>query len=309
MSIWEEKGNNEYYEHYRASKHSKDLRKWVNEAYSAVSQFLDKDWLDNMRNSDFYSRLWELEIAEWLMLTGLKITPTNGSGFDFCIELSDGSKVWIEAVYSYPDEALRKIQEEALASNGVVHDTPREQVALRFSSSIFHKANKVKNKYQKYIGAKDHVMIAVSSFGPDTGMWKTRDIFQLAILPINNQLVHFSRDGSPLDSNAPLPSHEMKNEMQKATGALVRKEFLYPGTEFPHVDAVMFSEASNLQQLLGVFSTSFNEDTNRPHIYQNYSGKRMPEEFTQFFFYHEWKENPPMMTLEMLDPKIKIGTP
>lgn len=97
--------------------------------------------------------------------------------------------------------------------------------------------------------------------------------------------------------------------MKKATGALVRKEFLYPGTEFPHIDAVMFSEASNLQQLLGVFSSSFNEDTNKPHIYQNYSGKQIPEEFTQYFFYHKWDDNPPMVSLDMIEPKIKVGSP
>lgn len=308
MSIWETQGKDEYFEHYRTSEHSKDLRKWVDDAYSKLGQFLDKDWVDNLRNADFYGRLWELEIAEWLMLTGLNMIPTNGVGFDFCVELSDDSKVWIEAVYSYPDEELREIQKEALASNGAVRNTPREQVALRFSSSLFHKANKVKDKYLKYIAEKDLTLIAVSSFGPDAGMWKTRDIFQLAILPINNQLVHFSRDGKPLDPNTPLPSHEVKNQMKKATGALVRKEFLYPGTEFPHIDAVMFSEASNLQQLLGVFSSSFNEDTNKPHIYQNYSGKRIPEEFTQYFFYHEWSDNPPMASMDMVEPKIKVGS-
>lgn len=301
-SIWSESGKDKYYEHYRTSEHSADLRKWVDEAYPKVEQYLDKDWVDNLRNSDFYGRLWELEIAEWLLLTGLTMIPTNGVGFDFCVELADGSKIWIEAAYSYPDEELRKIEQEALASNGAVRNTPREQVALRFSSSLFQKANKIKEKYMGSVGDTDRTLIAVSSFGPDAGMWKTRDIFELAILPINNQVVHFSKDGSPLDPNAPLPSHEIKSEMTKATGALVKKEFLYPGTEFPHIDGVMFSEASNLQKLLGTFSSSFNQDTNTPHIYQNYSGKEIPGEFTKYFYYHKWSENPPMMTLNMVDP-------
>jgi len=302
MSIWNIQGKDKYYEHYRTSEHSIDLRKWVDEAYLKSAQYLDKDWVGNLRNADFYGRLWELEVAEWLLLTGLKMMPTNGVSFDFCVEVEDKSKVWIEAAYSYPDEELRDIEMEALDSNGAVHDTPREQVALRFSSSLFNKANKIKQKYLQSVGDNNYVIIAVSSFGPDAGMWKSRDVFELAILPINHQLVHFSRDGSPLDPKIPLPSHEVKSEMTKATGVLVKKEFLYPGTEFPHIDAAMFSEASNLQQLLGAFSPSFGQDTNTPHIYQNYSGKEIPEEFTRYFYYHKWRENPPMISLDTIDP-------
>ena len=305
MSVWDTEGKDKYYEHYRQSERSEDLHKWVDDAYGKLSQYLDKDFLHNLRNEDFYSRLWELEVAEWLMLTGLKMIPTNGAGFDFCVELDDGSKIWIEAVYSRPDEELREIEKAALASNGAVYNTPREQVALRYSSNLFAKATKIKEKYTKYIGENDYVLIAISSFAPDAGMWKDKDIFQLAVLPIDNQVVHFSTDGKPLD-DTPRPSHEIKSEMKKATGAMVKKEFLYPGTEFPHIDGVMFSEASNLQQLLGTISSSFNEETNTPHIYQNYSGKEIPEDFTKFFYYHKWRENPPMMTLDTIDPSVKL---
>lgn len=306
MSIWNASGTDKYYEHYRVSSNA-DLRNWVDDAYSKLAQYLDRDWVENLRNGDFYARLWELELAEWLVLTGLKLVPTNGVGFDFCIELDSGAKIWIEAVYSYPDEELRKIEMEALASDGQVRNTPREQVALRFSSSLFHKANKIKNKYTKSVADNDYVIIAISSFGLDAGMWKSRDVFQLAILPIDNQLVHFSRDGLPLDPNKPLPSHELKIEMKKATGASVKKEFLYPGLEFTHIDAVMFSEASNLQNLLGGFNSSFSKETNTPHIYQNYSGKKIPNDFTKYFYYHDWIENMPLVTLEMSDPEIEIG--
>lgn len=304
MSIWDTSGKDKYYEHYRTSSHL-DLRRWVDEAYKKLAENLDKDWVDNLRNGDFYSRLWELEMAEWLMLTNLKMLPTNGVGFDFCVELNDGSKIWIEAVYSNPDDELREIQQKALASDGV-QDVPREQVALRYSSSLFHKANKIKEKYLDSVGEDDRVVIAVSSFGPDAGMWKTRDIFELAVLPINFQLIHFSANGEPLNSSVPRPSHQLKTQMAKATGVLVKKEFLYPGTEFPYVDGVIFSEASNLQQLLGTSASWFGQDTNTPHIYQNYSGTKIPEEFTKFFYYHKWLENPPLMSLDIIKPEIEL---
>ncbi|HTK39505.1 MAG TPA: hypothetical protein VL362_01430 [Patescibacteria group bacterium] len=305
MSIWDTPGRDKYYEHCRNSSHS-DLRKWVDEAYVKVAPYLDNGWVDNLRNGDFYSRLWELELAEWFILTGLRLIPTNGIGFDFCIELEDGLKVWIEAVYSYPDDELKEIEQRALASDGEAYDVPREQVALRYSSSLFHKANKIKEKYLSSVGENDRVLIAISSFGPGAGMWKDRDIFQLAILPINFQLVHFSTNGEPLDPTVPRPSHQLKTDMTKATGVKVKKEFLYPGTEFPYVDGVMFSEASNLQQLLGTSSTSFGKDTNTPHIYPNYSGKEIPESFTKFFYYHKWRENQPMMSLDTISPEIEL---
>lgn len=306
MSIWDTAGKHPYYEHYRTSEHE-DLRKWVDSAYSKLAPYLDKDWVDNLRNEDFYSRLWELELAEWLSLTGLTLIPTNGKGFDFCVELQDHSKIWIEAAYSHPDDELREIEKRALASDGKrEYDTPREQVALRYSSSLFQKANKINEKYGESIGENDRVLIAVSSFGPDAGMWKGRDIFQLAILPINHQVVHFSTDGKPLDPDIPRPTHEIKNDMEKATGAIVKKEFLYPGDEFPFIDGVIFSEASNLQVLLGSWSSTFGQDTNTPHVYQNYSGKEIPTEFTKYFFYHSWSENGQFMKLDTTDPEIEL---
>jgi len=69
MSIWDTPGRDKYYEHCRNSSHS-DLRKWVDEAYVKVAPYLDNGWVDNLRNGDFYSRLWELELAEWFILTG-----------------------------------------------------------------------------------------------------------------------------------------------------------------------------------------------------------------------------------------------
>jgi len=307
MSIWDTTGKDKYYEHYRASSNAEDLRKWVDEAYGRLSQFLDSDWVNNLQNEDFYSRLWELEVVEWLSLTGYKLIPSNGSGFDFCVELTDGTKVWIEAVYSQPDDELRKIEKQALDSEGKqAYDVPREQMALRYSSSLFHKSNKIKDKYLDGVGKNDRVLIAVSSYAPDAGMWKDRGIFELAILPINFQLIHFSTNGEPLDPDVVRPTHELKRDMEKATGAVVKKEFLYPGDEFPHIDGVMFSEASNLQQLLGSWSSTFGKETNTPHIYQNYSGKEIPEDFTKFFYYHKWRENPPMMSLDTVDPTIEL---
>lgn len=305
QSIWLVQGKDKNYEHYRTSnsESSQVLRKWVDEAYyeNNLAQYLDKDFVKTFRNEHFYARLWELELAEWLVKTGLKLVPTNGTGPDFCIELDDGTKIWIEAVLSQADEELEQIQRDALASNGSqTYDTPRNQTALRYSSSLVYKADKIKKNYSTLIGKNDYVLIAVSAFAPGA-MRSDIDLFMLAVLPIEYQVVHFSTDGRPLP-DVPRPTHTVKREHAKKSGALVKKEFLYPGEDFPHINGILFSEASNLQQLLGTYSSSFGTTTDTPHVFQSYQSKDLPKEFTSTFYYHKFNNNGDMVSLEQISP-------
>ena len=306
-TIWDTPGKDKYYEHYRTpnSEASKILHSWVDEAYltNNLAQFLDKGFVDKLRNEDFYSRLWELEVAEWLQKTGLKLMPTNGKGPDFCIELGDGRKIWVEAVLARADEELEQIQRKALASNGKkAYNTPRDQTALRYSSVLVAKAAKIKAKYVSYIGKDDYVLIATSAFAPGA-MLSDIDLFMLAVLPIEYQVVHFSTDGTPLDPSVLRPTHTVKREHSKKSGALVRKEFIYPGEDFPHINGILFSEASNLQGLLGTISNGFNKSTDTPHIFQSYTSSDLPEEFTRIFYFHKFRNNGDLVSLEMLEPK------
>lgn len=306
-TIWAE-GKDKYYEHYRLSKSetSEILRKWVDEAYytNGLEKYLDKNFIKELRDNDFYARLWELEVAEWLEKTGLKMIPTNGVGFDFCLELPDGKKVWIEAVIAKEDDELKEIQQEAFKSSSHAFNTPREQFALRYSSALFTKATKINDKYKEIIGEDDYVLIAVSGYSMSM-LGSSIDLFILGILPIDFQVVHIPTDGKPLDPSVARPTHTVKQAYLKKTGASVKKEFLYPGDSFPFIDGVMFSEASNLQQLLGVGSASFNEETDCPHVFENYSGKRLPEDFTRYFYHHAFTDNGDMVTLEMKEPTAK----
>lgn len=307
QSVWGLQGKDKNYEHYRVydSESSNILRKWVDDAYyeNNLAKYLDKDFVKTLRNEHFYARLWELEIAEWLVKTGLELVPTNGVGPDFCIELSNGSKIWIEAVLSQADEELEQLQRDALASNGKVYDTPRNQTALRYSSSLVYKADKIKNNYASIIGKDDYVLIAVSAYAPGA-MRSDIDLFMLAVLPIEYQVVHFSTDGNPLP-DVPRPTHTLKREHAKKSGVLVKKEFLYPGEDFPHISGILFSEASNLQQLLGSYSSNFGVETDTPHLFQSYMSKDLPKEFTDTFYYHKFKDSGDLVSLEQLDPVSK----
>ena len=87
FSVWSLLGKDMYYEHYRLSPHLQEFRVWLDSTYSAdnTATFLDKDFLHQLRNNDFFARLWELELARWLIATGLKLLPKKGKGPDFCI--------------------------------------------------------------------------------------------------------------------------------------------------------------------------------------------------------------------------------
>ena len=301
------KGKDKYYEHYRlsSSQSSQDLRNWVDQAYfiDNLAQYLDKDFAKNLRDTDFYGRLWELEVVEWLRKTGLALAPTNGKGPDFCLQLNDGNKIWVEAVLSRPDQELKDIEQEALASNGQLYNTPREQTALRYSTSLVGKAKKIKADYlTKYVSKDDYIIIAVSAFAPGA-MRPDMDLFMLSILPIDHQVVYFPLNGKTLDETTPRPTHTLKTEHAKKSGALVKKEFIYPGSDFPYINGVLFSEASNLQQLLGACSSRFDAETNTPHIFQNYSSRGLPAEFTDAFYYHKFRNNGDLVTLDCFDPK------
>ena len=134
------------------------------------------------------------------------------------------------------------------------------------------------------------------------------DFFMLAVLPIEYPIIYFSPEGKSLDNKITRPTHTVSNEYskKKKSGASVKKEFLYPGDHFPHINGILFSEASNLQQLLGSSSSAFNDSTNTPHIFQNYKSRNLPKSLTDSFYLHKFKDNELTVSLETIPPKMIV---
>lgn len=308
-TIWTQVGSDNNYEWYRTHDTFKELRAWMDKAYykENLLLYLDDSFLDQLRNHDFFARLWELELAEWLFLTKLKLVPTKGFGPDFCIDMKN-RKVWIEAILATPDEDLISIHEAMLKSGGM-YDYPSHQMTLRYSSALFTKATKIKKSYidKGLIGSEDIVLIAISGFPPTGALSPDIEHFQRAIIPMGDPVIHLTTDGSPLDGSIPRTTHTSMPSQKKKNGATVLKQFLYPGDNFPFIDGVLFTEASNLQSLLGVISSGFGEFTNIPHIFPNYSSKKIiPTMLTDNFYIHKFVDNRPLISLETIDPKIKL---
>ncbi|HKU18106.1 MAG TPA: hypothetical protein VJP80_02425 [Candidatus Saccharimonadales bacterium] len=314
QSVWAVEGKDKNFQHYRTDQRWQDLRKWVDDAYygRGLNAVLDKNFVEQLQNHDFFARLWELELAEWLYLARLKLIPTKGKGPDFCVELPDGRKVWIEAVLATADEKMDKQWRSRIGEPGLapMYHFPKDENWLRYGSSLYTKATKIKAKYidKGMVDANDFMLIAISAFPPGA-LHSDIEHFMRAALPIGDPVVHFSTDGKPLDPNVTRSTHTDKVEHTKENGTPVLKQFLYPGTYFPFIDGVLFSEASNLQGLLGVvFNSRFDDTTNTPHIFPNHaSQKSLPDTLTDNFYLHEFAEdNPAFMSLRMIDPKKKL---
>lgn len=309
-SVWTAEGKDKNFQHYRTGDW-KDLRKWVDDAYykKGLSAILDKSFVDQLQNHDFFARLWELELAKCLSMAGLSLTPTNGSGPDFLIELSDSRRLWIEAILATPDIEMDKRWRERIAKPGElaqIYDFPKDENALRYASSLVTKGEKIKDKYldKGIISPDDIVLIAVSGFPPGA-LHSDIEHFMRAALPMGDPVVHISTNGEPLDPRVTRATHTEKTEYIKGNGSSVLKQFLYPGTYFPHIDGVLFTEASNLQGLLGTGSSRFDDSTSIPHIFPNHaSQKELPTEFTDNFYLHEFTENDQaLMSLMTIEPK------
>lgn len=303
-TIWSVSGSDINYEHFRLSPRSQEFREWCDQRYYSddLRVYLDSDYLTQLRNSDFFGRVWELELAYRLHLTNLILVPTQGKGPDFCVELTGGVRVWIEAVRSKEAEELKTKWHEWLRNNqGQVHDTPSQDYALRYSTSLASKAKKIQSKYSALLSSKDFMLIGVSAFAPGP-MDSNIEFFMRAVLPIGAPLVQFSLTDEPLDTEPKLPTHDVVTDFEKSNYSLVSKDFLYPGLEFPFIDGVVFSEASELQNLLGSYSSRFDESTARPHFFPNHAGKKLPSEFTSHFYYHEFSADNKMVGLVTIDP-------
>lgn len=313
-TLWAETGKSTEYEHRRTTKSTAELRKWTDEAYynKNLRAVLDNDFPARFRDHDFFSRLWELELADWLYLANLSLIPTNGVGPDFCVELSDGRKIWIEAVLATAGAELDELWRSRIAAPGELseaYDFPKQETALRYGNSLVEKGdhfNPKDGKYNKFIGPDDFSIIAVSGFPPGA-LASGIEHFLRAALPMGDPVVHFTTDGSPLDPSVTRATHTDLPDYIKPNGSTVLKQFLYPGTYFPFVDAVLFTEASNLQQLLGTYPSSFDDSTNIPHIFPNFaSQKPLPAEFTDNFYLHEFVDGSPMMSLRTIEPIKKL---
>jgi hypothetical protein len=149
-----------------------ERRKYIQEAYDKCKDYLDDDFHVQIKTpGKFISRLWELQICSVFLFYNLNlIKPVSSkkkiSRPDFCIQDSDGNKIWIEAVC--PDLGNVSKKEEMIsgviyARNGNIKDD-LESVSPRITSSIQSKYSKIVSyKKSSDFNINDRYIIAINT--------------------------------------------------------------------------------------------------------------------------------------------------
>lgn len=136
----------------QTATHWKEYRDWYEKQWPHVYKYLDKDFLNRFKTeAEHDARAWEFHIAAVLSEHGIKLEEkTWDYGPDFCIKLSNGKNLWIEAVVCNrgvidPVDPLPEMEPEVLYSfSGSVEDTHRPR-ALRITNAIGAKFEKFKD--------------------------------------------------------------------------------------------------------------------------------------------------------------------
>lgn len=149
------------------------IREWYENRWPKLQKYLDKDFAEKFqKKNEHHARAWEFHIATAFSEKKLQMEEKTWSyGPDFCIKVSDGMKIWIEAiacdlgtvdpVEPYPD----MIPGQIYSSGGNIEDEHRPR-ALRITNAISTKFKKFKNYLQNHsksgVSENDCLIVAVS---------------------------------------------------------------------------------------------------------------------------------------------------
>ncbi len=172
--------------------HWNDLRQWYEKHWPQVRKYLDKDFLEKFKlQTEHSARAWEFHVAAVLIDKGFKLREkTWDYGPDFCIEVENGKRIWIEAIICDlgivdPVESQPDMKPGVIYSfGGNIEDTHRPR-ALRITSAIGTKFEKFKKYLEDAknsgVEERDCLLIAVNGGAiqhhAEPGMLFKRSVF------------------------------------------------------------------------------------------------------------------------------------
>jgi hypothetical protein len=160
----------DYSEEYLAIALAKlRIREWYEEQWSFVRDYLDKDFKDRLKiKGEWLGRAWEFHLAAVFKKYDLPLKKKGwSSGPDFCIEMPDGKKIWIEAI-ACTQGTVDAVEPMPEMVSGVIYDFSGdiEQInrprALRVTAAIRNKLEKYRGYATKLISPNDCIIIAIN---------------------------------------------------------------------------------------------------------------------------------------------------
>lgn len=169
-----------------------ETRKWYEKNWPKVFKYLDNGFFNKFRlEAEHHARAWEFHLVAVLLEKGFSPQEKTWEyGPDFCINLSGGKRIWIEAITCDrgevdPVEPYPEMKSGQIYSfGGNIEDTHRPR-ALRITSAIGTKFEKfkeyLKNSENSGVKPEDCLIIAVNGSAiqhfAEAGMLFKRSVF------------------------------------------------------------------------------------------------------------------------------------
>lgn len=218
-----------------------DLKKRVNKFKSTGlgdSNFEEQLYGD--RREDFFSRLWELRLAEKLQESGLDIR-SSPSGPDFTTSIQNRT-IWFEAISPTPSGFQDDIDYDTSKAYSIrCNEVPHKKILLRITSAIKDKME----KYEKYIakgivGTHDINIIAVDTtqlgLHGYIGISQNPSILE-AVYPIGPFFVSINKDNMRITDRGTSYRSEIEKESQSKTIQIPTDSFL--SNNYKNISAVI----------------------------------------------------------------------
>lgn len=148
-----------FYACIRDDPSRKDDRNFVEELWQEYAPYAEPEFLEDAKR-DFHAKTWEMYLACVFLKNGFQLQKkTKKEGPDICL-LVQQKPIWIEAIAPGSGTGADAVPGYEY---GVVFETPKDKVLLRFTSAIEEKRKKYQNYLKdKIINKSDPYIIAVN---------------------------------------------------------------------------------------------------------------------------------------------------
>lgn len=225
------------------------------EYWKIYEPYAEKDYLSVMKaqsQEHFFGHLWEMQLTVKLKRQGLDVSTVKGNGPDVTITLSDGRKIWIEAVTctdgipGLPDSCPPRVSGQAASI-----DT--NKVLLRFRTALQDKIATFKRYIEKgIVSPTDICVIALNSSSMANGYDWEIPLIAKAVYPIGS-LQYNIPIGPGSENKSITVNHQYQPKLFKINGASVSKDIFLSG-ENNHISAVIGSQHGLINDTMDVVS-------------------------------------------------------
>lgn len=148
-----------FYACIRDDPSRKDDRNFVEELWQEYAPYAEPEFLEDAKR-DFHAKIWEMYLACVFLKNRFQLQKkTKKEGPDICLSVQP-KPIWIEAIAPRSGTGADAVPGYEY---GVVFETPKDKVLLRFTSAIIEKHKKYQNYIKdKIISKDDPYIIAVN---------------------------------------------------------------------------------------------------------------------------------------------------